>query len=170
MSKNDVVPSSMGGRPLRVYISGPIAGHPDGNRSIFFKYEQAITAAGHTAVNPHNVSHEHDGPCMGAEVPRSLGEEPAEHRYGCYMRADLVALLECDAIVMLPGWGLSKGAKVEYDVAKILGIEQLWGDPDSVVQQLIMVAADRPPLRARRGHTVQCHPECAADHVAARPL
>lgn len=33
------------------------------------------------------------------------------------MRADLKALLECEAIVMLPGWQASQGACLEYNVA-----------------------------------------------------
>lgn len=39
-----------------------------------------------------------------------------------HMRADIAMLLKCDAIFMLPGWELSKGCKLELDVASSCGI------------------------------------------------
>ena len=38
------------------------------------------------------------------------------------MRTDLLALLSCDAIHMLPGWRESKGATVEHAVAVACGM------------------------------------------------
>ena len=40
-----------------------------------------------------------------------------------HMRVDIKALLECDAIYMLRGWEMSKGCKLELDVASSCGIE-----------------------------------------------
>jgi hypothetical protein len=42
------------------------------------------------------------------------------------MRADIALLLGCDYIYMLRGWELSKGAKLELDVASSCGIEVLF--------------------------------------------
>lgn len=39
-----------------------------------------------------------------------------------YMRKDLLLLLECDTIYMLKGWRRSKGAKLEYKIARALGM------------------------------------------------
>lgn len=39
-----------------------------------------------------------------------------------YMGKDLEELLSCDAILMLPCWAKSRGARIEYAVAKELGI------------------------------------------------
>ena len=43
--------------------------------------------------------------------------------YQGYLTLDLYWLAKCDAIHMLPGWWGSKGARIEYLMAKALGIE-----------------------------------------------
>ena len=43
-----------------------------------------------------------------------------------HMRRDIALLLECDCIYMLQGWELSKGAKLELDVASSCGIKVLF--------------------------------------------
>lgn len=42
------------------------------------------------------------------------------------MRADIALLLGCDCIYMLRGWELSKGAKLELDVASSCGLEVMF--------------------------------------------
>ena len=39
------------------------------------------------------------------------------------MREDLLLLLECDKVSVLPGWRESKGARLEVFVASELGME-----------------------------------------------
>lgn len=90
---------------MKVYIAGPITGQPNWNRTSFTAAEERLIEAGHDPVNPHKL---HNG-----RTDLSHGE---------YMRTDLRALLDCDAIHMLPGWGRSKGARVEREVAWICGI------------------------------------------------
>lgn len=41
---------------------------------------------------------------------------------GLAMRSDLRALLDCDAIYMLPGWSRSRGARLEARVARACGL------------------------------------------------
>ena len=76
---------------LRVYIAGPITGMFVLNAPAFEAAADMLRAAGHEPVNPHTLH--------GGRLDLSHGE---------YMRTDLRALLDCDAIHMLPGWGRAR--------------------------------------------------------------
>jgi hypothetical protein len=47
-----------------------------------------------------------------------------------YLKTDLQQLLRCDSIYMLRGWRKSKGARLEYYVAKALGYTILFEGRD----------------------------------------
>ena len=51
---------------------------------------------------------------------------PDEAHWRAHMRADIALLLACDYIYMLKDWELSKGAKLELDVASSCGIKVLF--------------------------------------------
>ena len=108
-------------RQLRVYIAGPIKGMPNGNREAFAAAATELKALGFAPVNPWEIPPgDHPGQqCIGEPV------DGAAHHYGCYLRADIVELLACDAITMLPGWDLSKGASTEHHVAASIGLRMV---------------------------------------------
>jgi hypothetical protein len=93
---------------MRIYISGPISGKPDGNKPAFEHAAELIRSHGHDPVNPHDV-------CA------NIGKDALWHDY---MRKDIKALLDCDAIVMLPGWEDSRGACLEHLIAEELRIKE----------------------------------------------
>lgn len=90
---------------MKLYISGPMTGIADHNFPAFMAAEQELRAAGHDVVNP------------AALQPAVEGKTWAE-----YMREDLRALLGCDGVAFLPGWGDSRGATLEHHVAAELGL------------------------------------------------
>lgn len=106
---------------MKVYISGPIAGRPDGNRAAFAQVAESIRLAGHEPVNPHEVDHEH-GTVLWDCFGRPTDRDDDEHKYGCYLLTDLVAMADCEAVVVLEDWNRSVGAKVEVAFAEAVGI------------------------------------------------
>jgi hypothetical protein len=114
--------------PMKVYVSGAIAGRPDGNKDAFFSECEWLLRLRHhdypsgkdirfAPVNPHMIeAWAHEGECPEGY---SVGNG---HSSCCWLRADLRELLQCDAMLMLEGWYGSKGAALERDVAKMCGI------------------------------------------------
>lgn len=90
--------------PKRIYIAGPMTGYPDCNFQAFHAAAERLAAAGWAVFNP-------------AENFGGRKDLPREE----YLRLDLAALAQCDAIAMLPGWEDSRGAKLEYLVAHEMG-------------------------------------------------
>jgi len=92
----------------RIYISGPMTGLPDFNFAAFEAAEKLIRKVDPSAnvINPHTVEH-------------GLGLEGAWEQY---LKFDLKAMLDCDLVVILPGWHNSKGSLLEIHVATSVGI------------------------------------------------
>lgn len=97
----------------RVYISGPITGMPDLNRPAFEEMKKRLTEAGYLAISPFDVSMVSD-----------------KKNWQDYMRADIEAMMGCDAVLMLPGWEKSTGACIEFDLVQKLGIPAVMGIAD----------------------------------------
>lgn len=109
-------------RKPRCYIAGPIASAPD-FRARFAAAVPVVEALGYDPVNPCDITPAaHEGECPPGYGP---GEEGEHTSSACFMRADLRALLDCDAIFMLPGWRESRGATTEHAVAVACGIPVL---------------------------------------------
>lgn len=92
--------------PKRIYISGPMTGYPDCNFAAFHGAAERLARAGWKVFNP-------------AENFGGRKDLPRE----AYLRLDLAMLAQCEAIALLPGWEDSRGAKLEYAVARELGCE-----------------------------------------------
>lgn len=101
---------------MKIYISGPIAGIPD-HAEKFNRAERHLRSLDFEVCNPCNVPpHEHEGQC-----PPSYRTANG-HSAACFLRGDLVALLECDALFMLDRWESSVGARLEHSVAAHCGM------------------------------------------------
>ena len=89
---------------MRVYISGKITGREPEARLEFQDAERRLVMQGHVAVNPFR---------------NGLTDEDAWERH---LAVDIVHLMECDAILQLPGWEDSRGARLEYEIAVLRGM------------------------------------------------
>lgn len=113
-----------------VYLSGPMTGLPDLNYAAFHKAAQILREEGATVINP----------------AESFGGDKTLHR-GQYFRHDFAVIAAvCDAIVMLPGWMDSMGAKGEIIAASLCGmdifnafIDPVPGDPDDIFFDLTRI-------------------------------
>lgn len=90
----------------RIYLSGPMTGIPCFNYRQFFLAARRLREAGWYVVNPAETF-EGD-----TELPREV-----------YMRVDVALLTNCGAIAMLRGWKNSRGARLEYLIARELGMD-----------------------------------------------
>lgn len=99
----------------RIYIAGPMTGYPGYNRTLFESMTLAATLQlGYRAVNPH----EQDD---SVKLDDRLDSIQAMTRYFADTNHTTVKL--CDAILMLPEWETSKGARHEFALADRLGLE-----------------------------------------------
>jgi len=98
---------------VKIYIAGPMTGIKDFNYPAFNAEAARLRALGHEVLNP-------------AENPA-----PPCGSWAGYMRLALRQLIECECVVLLPGWIESKGAMIERNLAQALGMaivvaSELW--------------------------------------------
>ena len=92
---------------MKVYISGKITDlQIEEAFKIFERAELIISANGYIPVNPMKVNKHTEG---------KTWEE--------YMLDDIRVLFDCEAIYMLDNWEESTGARIEYQIAKELGMQ-----------------------------------------------
>ena len=94
---------------MKIYISGKISGLPlEEAQNLFQEAEdhlnESLKAHNPEVINPMKIEHNH-------------GQSWEE-----YMREDIYALLHCDAIFMMKNWEDSRGARLEYAIAKELNL------------------------------------------------
>lgn len=90
----------------RVYIAGKITGlEYDDAFAKFAAAEKHLAERGFEPVNPMRKT-----------------SEQAGLSWSDYMKEDIPYLLKCDAIYLLPDWKDSRGAQLEYTIARELGL------------------------------------------------
>lgn len=87
----------------RLYIAGPMTGYPDCNYPAFYEAQKTLTALGYLTVNPADSGN------------------AASYRQ--ILKADMLRLLECDGIALLPGWASSTGARAEVTIGMALQMD-----------------------------------------------
>lgn len=104
---------------MRIYVSGPMTGKPALNFPAFNAAAAELRALGVEVVNP-----------------AELNPDPNKSWREC-MAVDIKALVDCDAIVMLPGWECSKGANLEWEIAVRLRM-RIFDNVDQVRAALVI--------------------------------
>lgn len=88
----------------RLYVAGPMTGHPEFNYPSFNEAAANLTARGYEVLNP---------------ARHGIVEGWTWHDY---MRHALRDVTHADGIAVLPLWHSSRGARLEVHVAQALGL------------------------------------------------
>lgn len=96
---------------MKVYISGKISGIEEEAPALFKQGAKEVVDMGYGPLNPFDLAH----------LPNGTWED--------FMKRDIQALCDCDAIYMLENWPTSKGAEMELDIAEKLGLRVIWQKP-----------------------------------------
>ena len=98
---------------MRIYLSGPMTGYDQFNFPAFHEAAARLRALGHDVDNPA----EH----FGGDTSLS---------WETYMREDVKGVAEAEAIVTLPGYAKSRGAMIELNLARALGLKHYLYTPE----------------------------------------
>ena len=99
---------------VRIYISGPISNIRQ-SLTNFGKAEYDLESKGYETYNPFSIL-----------LPSTKEEKDEYNKVGewvWYMRRCIPELVNCDAVLLLPNWQESRGAKLEKELAETLKIK-----------------------------------------------
>lgn len=107
----------------KCYIAGKIGGLSEMEyKGNFESAKDYLKNIGVEPVSPLDLPHNHD------------------RTWNSYMREDLAAMLQCDAVYAINNWRLSPGAKIEVELALNVGMPILQqGQSADVAKKLIGV-------------------------------
>lgn len=89
----------------KYYLSGPMTGLPESNYPEFDEAARVLREKGYRVENP-------------AENFRELqAEARANLPWSKFMARAIVQMIDCNNIVLLPGWSTSRGARYEFGLA-----------------------------------------------------
>jgi hypothetical protein len=91
---------------VTTYIAGPMTGIPEFNYPAFNDMAARLRARGIRVANPAENTCQFENPT-----------------WQDWMRMGIQQLMECDEILLLPGWEASRGARLERQVAEAFGMK-----------------------------------------------
>lgn len=94
-----------------VYLCGPMSGLQFKNFPTFNAVARGLRTEGYPVINPADFgdrSNDHDNP----------GDD-----WNTALKRDLAIMLQCEVVVLLPGWENSRGACLEVHVARQIGMK-----------------------------------------------
>lgn len=100
-----------GGAPVYqpVYVCGPMRNYPRFNFAAFDRAVRTLTRRGYAVFSP-------------ADMDRAMGFDPSkpdpDFNMHLAIRRDMDAILKSKAVVCLPGWRKSVGARAEREIAR----------------------------------------------------
>lgn len=110
--------------PKTVYIAGPMRGLPYFNFPAFDAASADLRSQGFRVISPAEMDN-NEGNFDPRKLPADYDwrKPPADFSMKDAVRRDVEAILQADAVCLLPGWQNSTGATAERAIAKWLGLE-----------------------------------------------
>ncbi|WP_369050492.1 DUF4406 domain-containing protein [Burkholderia gladioli] len=109
---------------MKLYLAGPMSGIAELNFPAFRAEAVRLRSLGFEIINPAEINADTTAAWLDC------------------MRADIKQLVDCDGIALLDGWEGSRGAGVEHQLARGLGLRVFRA------KHLIGMAGDLPVLAA----------------------
>jgi hypothetical protein len=107
---------------MRVYLCGPMRGHPAWNAAAFDRYAAEWSLEGHTVLSPV-VRDRRQGLDPDTATREQLAAKAGDWVWMRQVIAEDVEMIcGVEALVVLPGWESSTGATVEVALALFLGL------------------------------------------------
>ncbi len=111
---------------MKIYLAGPMRGMPNFNFPLFARATERLRAQGHSVFSPSENDIAEYGQEFVLNNPHGDNELAAK-QHGFSLRYALAAdtkwiCLFADAVALLPGWVLSKGACAEKELGEALGL------------------------------------------------
>lgn len=100
---------------MKLYLAGPMRGYEKFNFPAFLEAAKELREHGHEILSPAELDLAENADAM------DLPANDAEANFRVYMKRDLVAVLNCEGVALLPGWQHSTGAIMESIVSRLAG-------------------------------------------------
>lgn len=100
---DSLFPDSMD-RDATLYISGPMTGYENYNYDFFARTQEFLEGQGLTIESPHTNP-----------WPPGWEHMPPERLWEEMMKLCMIQMDRCEGIILLRGWPVSRGARVELD-------------------------------------------------------
>lgn len=140
---------------LCVYLAGPMSGIPQMNFPAFDAAAKALRERGYKVRSPAELDSPEERAAALASVDGSLKDSDVGTTWGTLLSRDMKIIADegVEAVVVLPGWEKSRGARLETFVARLCDLSILQYPDLCVVPEEELQAAhgiDKKSVRAQR--------------------
>ena len=120
---------------MRYYLAGPMQGRPQFNYPLFDSVSLALRKLGYDIISPAEMDSDEIRMSALASKDGKPGDKTlvADQTWGDFLSRDVKMIAdELDAIILLPEWETSKGAKLEAFVSIMVGNPAWTVDPNTM--------------------------------------
>ena len=109
---------------MRLYIAGPMTGYPQFNIPAFDSAAEDLRRLGHDVVSPAELDDPEDRAAALASPDGGTIHYTKGKTWGDFLARDVKLIADggIEGIIVLPGWSMSKGARLETFVGHLKGL------------------------------------------------